>query len=103
MKLHFVKRDLSVDARRVDRFWQRRARFRPTEVRDGRALSLPLVFGGRNVTWSWTGRFQQRQLHDLVAVTFADFSLFGSCSEQRIHSGLYDGLTWPDTGFASFD
>jgi hypothetical protein len=38
-----------------------------------------------------------------VAVTFADFSLRYSCSEQRVHSGLYDGLTWPDTGFASFD
>jgi hypothetical protein len=42
-------------------------------------------------------------LRDLVAVTFADFSLRCSCSERRIHSGLYDGLTWPDTGFASFD
>jgi hypothetical protein len=36
-------------------------------------------------------------------VMIAYFSLRCSCSEQRIHSGLYDGLTWPDTGFASFD
>jgi len=36
-------------------------------------------------------------------VTFADFSLHNSCSEQHVHSVLYDGLTWPDTGFASFD
>jgi hypothetical protein len=64
---------------------------------------LPLVFGGRDVAWISTGRFQQRQLHDLVAVTFTDFSLCGYCSDQRVHSGLYDGLTWPDTGFASFD
>jgi hypothetical protein len=42
-------------------------------------------------------------LRDLVAVTFADFSLRHPCSEQPVHSGLYDGLTWPDTGFASFD
>jgi hypothetical protein len=36
-------------------------------------------------------------------VMIADFSLRCSCSEQRVHSALYDGLTWPDTGFASFD
>jgi hypothetical protein len=56
-----------------------------------------------DVAWSWTRRFQHPRLRDLVAVTFADFSLRCSCSKQRIHSGLYDGLTWPDTGFASFD
>jgi len=39
----------------------------------------------------------------LVAVAFADFSLPLPRSEQRVHSGLYDGLTWPDTGFASLD
>jgi hypothetical protein len=38
-----------------------------------------------------------------VAVTFAFFSLRYSYSEQRVHSGLYDGLTWPDTGCASLD
>jgi hypothetical protein len=42
-------------------------------------------------------------MRGLVAVTFACFSLRYSCSEQRVHSGLYDGLTWPDTGCASLD
>ncbi len=64
---------------------------------------MPLIFGGRDVAWSWTGRFQQCHQRDLAAVTFACFSLRCRCFEQRVHSDLYDGLTWPDTGFASFD
>lgn len=47
--------------------------------------------------------FNTALVRDLVAVTFADFSLRCHCSKQHVHSGLYDGLTWPDTGFASFD
>jgi hypothetical protein len=103
LKLGFVERDLAGDASPLDCFWQRRARFRPTEMSGGRALSLPLVFGGRDVAWSWTGRFQHLRSYGLVMVMIAYFSLRCSCSEQRIHSDLYDGLTWPDTGFASFD
>jgi len=38
-----------------------------------------------------------------VVVTFAGFSLHYSCFEQRVHSGLYDGQTWPDNGCASLD
>lgn len=44
-----------------------------------------------------------RSLPGLVVVRFADFSLAFPCSEERVHSGLYDGLTWPDTGCASLD
>jgi hypothetical protein len=43
------------------------------------------------------------RLRGLAAVTFAWFFLRCCCSEQRVHSGLYDGLTWPDTGCASLD
>jgi hypothetical protein len=25
------------------------------------------------------------------------------CSEARVHYGLCDGMTWPDTGYASID
>jgi hypothetical protein len=42
-------------------------------------------------------------VYGLVAVTFAWFSLRSPCFEQRVHSGLYDGLTWPDNGYASLD
>ena len=38
-----------------------------------------------------------------AAVTFANLSLRSPCFEQRVHSGLYDGLTWPDNGYASLD
>jgi hypothetical protein len=69
---------------------------------DVRAL-LPLVFGRRDVACRSAGRFQHLRLYGLVTVTFADFSSRCPCSEQHVHSGLYDGLTWPDTGFASFD
>jgi len=31
------------------------------------------------------------------------FSLAFPCSEKRVHSGLYDGLTWPKNGCASLD
>jgi hypothetical protein len=31
------------------------------------------------------------------------FSLAFPCSEKRVHSGLYDGLTWPQNGYASLD
>jgi hypothetical protein len=65
---------------------------------------LALAFGeAKDVARSRAERFQHPRLRALVTVTFADFSLRCPCSEQRVHSGLYDGLTWPDTGFASFD
>lgn len=67
-----------------------------------RSLS-PLVFGGTDVAWSRAGRFRLSLLRDLVTVGFADFFLRCPRSEQRVHSGLYDGLTWPDTGCASLD
>jgi hypothetical protein len=44
-----------------------------------------------------------RPLRGLVAVTFASSPLRYPCSDQRVHSGLYDGLTWPDIGCASLD
>ena len=68
----------------------------------GRSLP-PCVSGMRDVAWSRAGRFQHRRVRRLVAVTFAGFSLHYSCFEQRVHSGLYDGLTWPDNGCASLD
>jgi hypothetical protein len=58
----------------------------------------------RDIAWSMAGQFLHLCMRGLmVVVTFACFSLRYSCSEQRVHSGLYDGLTWPDTGFAALD
>ena len=64
---------------------------------------LAACLRGRDVAWIDRTIFNIRAYVIFVAVTFADFSLRCSCSEQRVHSGLYDGLTWPDTGCASFD
>ena len=80
-----------------------RPKLRPAEAAMAGCSSPLFVFGMRDVAWSSAGRFQHPRVRSLVAVTFAWFSLRCPCSQQSVHSGLYDGLTWPDTGYASLD
>jgi hypothetical protein len=85
----------------VDRGLQRCARLRPEIAMAGRSLSPILGRAGRGLELE--GRSWRLRLRGLVTVTFADLSLRCPCSKQRVHSGLYDGLTWPDNGCASLD
>ena len=87
----------------MDRLWQRRAGLRPTEVAMTGAFFAAACLRDAGRRLEQAGEFQRRRMRGLVTVRFACFSLRYSCSEQRVHSGLYDGLTWPDTGCASLD
>lgn len=87
----------------MDRLWPRRA------PGSGRLMSRwlgvlcrPLSSGMRDVACGRAGRFQYRRVRGLDG-DVRPFSLRCPCSKQRVHSGLYDGLTWPDTGCASLD
>ncbi|ARP98082.1 hypothetical protein [Pseudorhodoplanes sinuspersici] len=86
----------------MDRLRRQRAKLKPTKFAmagrplplvswgAGRRLELDKTFSMPPLAWSRGGDVRR-------------FSLRYSCSEQRVHSGLYDGVTWPDTGFASLD
>jgi hypothetical protein len=79
------------------------ARHAPANCVEVAGQSLPLLFAGGTSPGVGQDDFNSAICVDLAAVTFARVSLRCRCFEQRVHSGLYNGLTWPDTGFASFD
>jgi hypothetical protein len=100
--LGFLKLDLATDACPLDRWGPRRTNRRPVGSRWLGAFPVARLRGAER-RWEQSRTIHHLRLRGLAAVTFAWFFLRCCCSEQRVHSGLYDGLTWPDTGCASLD